>query len=146
MLRPTSPRPPSGTTRRPPAASGGGGRELGVGVAHGLLRFVRRAPCRRPAHALGHSNPLSVRSARALDLVVGGGDQRQAHGAVRPARPASCRAALAMIAPWVRVMIAADGRASAAVCTARAVAQVARVDRARPSAAYCGAGDVARRR
>ena len=43
MLRPTSPRPPSGTTRTPPSTSGAGQLELGVRVAHRVGSVARAA-------------------------------------------------------------------------------------------------------
>ena len=87
MLRPTSPRPPSGMTRRAPSASGAGVDSSGWGWLKVLLRSVRTRPAR-------HAGPRPRR--------------RRAQRAVR-AR-CGCRARRAAAAqPW-RLLLRSWGR------------------------------------
>ncbi len=92
MLRPTSPRPPSGITRSPPAGNGPGADSSGCGR---LMQRPRRRGARRAAAPPGGRRP---------------GRRRRARAGSRTARlgstPSSCIAALAVIAPCAVVITA----------------------------------------
>jgi hypothetical protein len=65
---------------------------------------MRRTLCRWFARwARSHDSALDEVGTQLLDLVVGRGDEGQPHGAVLE-DPCSCRAALLVMAPCVRVI------------------------------------------
>ena len=98
MLRPISPRPPSATTRSASGSGSGGGRGRGS-----LPRSARHAASPARSEVLLAARRPRRRSPRPAAGACGG----------CRARRSSSSAALTMIAPWVRVMIARTAGTSA---------------------------------